>query len=617
MSASVNHSENRAYHHDKSSRRQWRAIVLLALLSLVLGAIGFARANYPTGEQMGAVDAIYNSMRLFHMHFDHVPQLLPWELQIARFLAPLVLGVTLLKGFVYAAHSHRPAFVLRSQSGHVVICGLGQEGLHLAREYRRKQRWVVIIEKDGHNEFLSICDQEHIHCIIGDAAEPVVLKEARVEHAGQVIVVTPDDETNLRIAVQLCDLAQKCGGSGPECFVHLENSQLRDSLQKHFEREKENGRVVRFFDVYDSEARRVLVELPLDGSGISKEDKASVQVVILGLGRMGRSLALRAARTGHFANGKKLRISVLDRDDAPRQRFLFNYPALDRTADKPDAICDLQFHQGLVESLKTRKLITKWATEPDTLLHIFICMDDNIRALEVAFRLQEALVERPDCNLYVRVKKRESLADIFDENQSGSADSPLTAKPRIAPFGMVEDSCSEEVFTHRSDERIAKAIHQRFVVKRSAGSSRTPENDFALREWEKLTDDLRASNFQQADHIVVKMRAIGCEIVGSTDSRPALEQFTLNEQNILAPFEHTPWNAERLLAAWRYGTPSDKAHRINENITGWEFLDDSVKKYGYEAIEDIPLILAKASPPLKVVRRKQAYGSAGSPTMAV
>jgi hypothetical protein len=96
-----------------------------------------------------------------------------------------------------------------------------------------------------------------------------------------------------------------------------------------------------------------------------------------------------------------------------------------------------------------------------------------------------------------------------------------------------------------------------------------------------------------------------------------LEQFTLNEQNILAPFEHTPWNAERLLAAWRYGTPSDKAHRINENITGWEFLDDSVKKYDYEAIEDIPLILAKASPPLKVVRRKQAYGSAGSPTMAV
>jgi hypothetical protein len=200
MSASLNHSDNGAYHHDKSSRRQWRAIVLLALLSLVLGAIGFARANYPAGDHMGAMDAIYNSMRLFHMHFDHVPQPLPWELQIARFLAPLVLGVTLLKGFVYAAHSHRHAFVHRSQSGHVVVCGLGQKGLQLAREYRRQQLWVVIVEKDGQNEFLSICDQEHIHCIIGDAAEPAVLKEARVEHAGQVIVVTPDRGGDRRVS---------------------------------------------------------------------------------------------------------------------------------------------------------------------------------------------------------------------------------------------------------------------------------------------------------------------------------------------------------------------------------------------------------------------------------
>ena len=53
---------------------------------------------------------------------------------------------------------------------------------------------------------------------------------------------------------------------------------------------------------------------------------------------MGRSLVLRAARMGHFANGKKLRISVLDRADAPCQRFLFHYPALAVPADKKGAI---------------------------------------------------------------------------------------------------------------------------------------------------------------------------------------------------------------------------------------------------------------------------------------
>ena len=603
MSASLNHSDKSAYHHDKSSRQQWLVVVGLAVLSLILGVIGFMQVGPHPAESPNLLDAIYNSMCLFRMHCDYSARPMPWELQIARFLAPLVLGATVLKGFIYAAHSHRHAFMHRSQSGHVVICGLGQKGLTLARDYRRKQRWVVIIEKDSQNELLSLCEHENIYYIIGDAAEAAVLEEARVEHAREVIVVTPDDETNLRIAMQLCGLVKKGGFGAPECFVHLENIQLRDSLQKHFEREKKDGCLVRFFDVYDSEARRVLAELLLDGKGISKEDKTSVHMAILGFGRMGRSLALRAAQTGHFANGEKLRISILDRVDTPYQRFLFHYPALDRPADKPDAICDLQFHQGIVESLETRKLIKNWALEPDTLLHIFICIDDNTHALEVAFRLQEALVDRPNCKLYVRVKRRESLAAIFDGTQAVDANLPA-AGPRIVPFGMVEDTCREESFKNPKDERVAKAIHQRFVDKRIAGSKRRPENDPALRDWEELSDDIRSSNYQQADHIAIKMRAIGCEVVEAADPRPAVERFTHNEQNILAPLEHTRWNAERLLAGWRYGTPSDKARRINENITGWEFLDDSVKKYDYEAIEDIPLILAKASPPQKVVRRK-------------
>jgi hypothetical protein len=124
-----------------------------------------------------------------------------------------------------------------------------------------------------------------------------------------------------------------------------------------------------------------------------------------------------------------------------------------------------------------------------------------------------------------------------------------------------------------------------------------------MRDWDDLTDDLRASNFQQADHMAIKMRAIGCEIVDAKDSRLSLQTFSRQELEILAPVEHRRWNAERLLAGWRYGARTDKARRINENITEWESLDDSVKKYDFEAVEDIPFILALASPPLKVVRK--------------
>lgn len=125
-----------------------------------------------------------------------------------------------------------------------------------------------------------------------------------------------------------------------------------------------------------------------------------------------------------------------------------------------------------------------------------------------------------------------------------------------------------------------------------------------MRDWDKLSYDLRASNFQQADHMAVKIRAIGCEIVDETDPRSPVQKFSKDELDLLAPLEHTRWNAERLLAGWRYGTETDYSRRINKNIQPWGNLDPGTKKYDYEAVEDIPLIMAFANPPLKVVRRQ-------------
>ena len=224
---------NAAHHHDRAARWQWLIVGGLGILSLVLGTIGFLQGKPADGEPQGWSDALYNSMRLFHMHFEHAPYPLPWELQVARFLAPLVLVVTLFKGFVFVARSHRHAFLHRSKHGHVVICGLGQKGLQLARQCRRQGQWMIVIEKNPHNDLLSACDDEGIFCWIGDATEPAVLAHARAAHAKEIIIVTPEDETNLRIAMQVRQLTLPDPAARPECFVHLENIHLRERLQRH------------------------------------------------------------------------------------------------------------------------------------------------------------------------------------------------------------------------------------------------------------------------------------------------------------------------------------------------------------------------------------------------
>ena len=413
--------------------RQWVAVVVLGLAALGLGTHGFWGALGEGGHPMDGWDALYNSMRLFHMHFDHVPHPIPPTLQLARFLAPLVLLATLFQGFLIVARSHHHAFLHRSKSGHAVICGLGHKALHLARAFRARGEWVVVIEKDPRNEFLAICDEEGIFYSLGDAADPPVLARARAAQAREIVVLTPEDETNVRIALQIRQLAPAATGLRPQCFVHLENIHLRERLQRLVETEagKKTGCPLSFFDVYDAEARRVLLELPLDGAGIGPDDPRSVHLVILGFGRMGRSLALRGAKAGHFANGKKLRISVIDRQaDQPRQRLLFHYPVLEQ-----DTVCAIEFHQMEAQSLTARRLVEGWAAARDTQLHVFVCLDDNARALEVALRLQEAIADRAGCNLCVRAKTRSSPAGVLEL-------APVRG-PRLLAFGMIEDNCCD------------------------------------------------------------------------------------------------------------------------------------------------------------------------------
>lgn len=592
MNANENQFQtNAAHHHDRASSRQWWIVLGLGVLSLVLGTIGFLHGKGADGQPQGGLDALYNSMCLFHMHFAQAPYPLPWELQIARFLAPFVLVVTLFKGFIFVARSHHRAFTHRSKRSHVVICGLGQKGLQLARQYRSKGEWVIVIEKNPRNELLSTCDDEGIFYWIGDATEPAVLTHARASYAKEIIVITPEDETNLRIAMQVRKLAVPAGRARPECYVHLENIHLRERLQRVFENEewKNAGCGVSFFDVYDGEARRILLELPLDGAGIAKEDPRSVHVVILGFGRMGRSLALRAAKMGHFANGKKLRISVIDHTaDRHREHFLFHYPMFEK-----DMICRLTFHQAEAQSLIARKLIEGWAAEQDTLLHLFVCLDENASAVEVGLRLQEILANRINCNLCVRVKTRLSLAKILES-------SPRTG-PRITTFGMVEDTCCDRAFRCEYNESIARAIHWRFVNNRLGDSIRRPENDPALQPWEMLREDLRESNRQQADHITIKLRAIGFKLVPASDAGESVIKFTPAEIELLAPVEHRRWNVERWLAGWHYGTPSDKTNRISENLVSWDELHDSIRDYDRKAIELIPALLAQMKPQMKAV----------------
>lgn len=595
------------FHHLRASRRQWWLVVTTGALTMVCGSIGLwqydhAHAPHEINPVFCGIGALYHSMQMLVLHTPHFEGGTNEWIEAGRWFGAFTLITTTWMLLWKRMADEFRLFWLTHWSGHHVVCGLGQKGMEVVRHLKEHnpKAHVAVIDPHPDEHFVGESAGLGVCVVHDDATKPEALAQARVALAKEVIVITPGDETNVRIATEVRDACAANPSGRVDCFVHLSNIHLRERLQRHAENDRGANCILHFFDVFDNEARQLLTGLPLDGAGITEDDPRSVHVVIIGCGRMGRSLALRAAKMGHFANRRPVRISIIDRKAArQREDFLFRYPALENA--KSGEIADLSFHKADAESLSARNLIEGWASEPDTLVHLFICVGDNTCALEVGLRFQEALLRHAHCDLLVRIKTRESLAGILESPATGSL--PADAGPRIQTFGMVEDSCCEQAFRREHNEAYARAAHEDFVRRRLADSSRRPGSDPALNDWSHLQEDLRESNRQQVDHSAIKLRAIGCEIVEASDPREAVRVFTPVEIELLAEMEHARWNAERLLSGWRYGTPSNKKERINENIRPWDELDDTIKEYDRQAVANIPAILESSTPPMKVVRK--------------
>ena len=584
-----------SFHPLHAPRWQWWFVLVFGALTLLCGSVGirqYEHLYYP--EAHHGLSPIYHAAQMLMLHAAHFDKGVNGWIEAGRWFGVLTLFTA--TGALLGMRLRHELRLLRltGWTDHHVICGLGHKGFGIAvclKEHDATAR-VVALDPQPDPYLADKCEEQGICVIAADAAQAKALKQARVAHAREVIVITPTDETNLRIAAELRSQQSVPKGGVAACHVHLSDIHLREALQQWMEADKQNSPrgALRFFDVFDHEARRVLNELPLDGAGIAKDDPRSVHVVILGFGRMGRSLALRAAKMGHFANGQPLRLSVIDRKASQQlDRFLFRYPVL-----QGGNVCQLNFYTAEAESLAARKLVDQWASATNTLLHVFICLDDNTRGLEVALRFQQVLGNRPDSNLLLRIHSHESLAALVES--AGSRDN------RIKPFGMVEDAGCVDALRHEHNEALARAIHEQFARDRLAGSQRRPENDPAVRVWEELFEDIRESNRQQADHVAIKLRAIGCKLLAASAAGEAVTKLAWDEIELLAPLEHARWNAERWIANWRYGTPSDKKHRISEYLVPWADLPESIRKYDEDSVANIPLLLQQAKPPLKVVR---------------
>jgi len=183
----------------------------------------------------------------------------------------------------------------------------------------------------------------------------------------------------------------------------------------------------------------------------------------------------------------------------------------------------------------------------------------------------------------------EAAAEPESFRESGVLDVPADAATLRR---IVRSTAPGPRSAHR--EVLGRAIHEAYRRKRIESGGQ-PSADPALRAWEGLAADLRESSMQQADDIEWKLGEVGYELAAVHGTRRGGEERELPTAVVerLAELEHGRWNAERLLAGWRYWKERDPERRLSPYLVSWAELPDAIREYDREAVRGIAGLAAE------------------------
>lgn len=583
-----------SYLHHERPRWQWWALALAIASAYTLGAIGFWKYDVDHGGGGHVLDAMYQAAQLFILNAPALSPPVNLPLELSRWLALGLLGLAAASTAYRVFTAEVWAISLSFLKRHVVICGRGSIVLDMVRSQRARKprRRVVVIAAADDTELIEGCRALRAVVLVGRPS--LLLERARLSQAKRLIAVYEEDSTNVEIAVMACALSRASRPSTTpplECHAQVSDVDLRDSLRRHHLPVQDGRCRVHFFDFFDDAARdALLVRLPLDHDGIGQGDPRQVHLVIVGSGAMGRRVGIKAAQLGHFANRRPVRISVIDRAASEReQELLFRYPGIRQT-------CDLTFHECSIQSTQGHQLIEGWCAAKDTMTSIAVCLDDDALALDVAMRLLPTIHDK-SIPVALRMSRPDGLTSLLTGHVA-----PPEASRSLRAFGWLDEACIARLLDEDAREQMAKVVQVNFV-ELATSQGRQAAFDEAVKKWEDLVnEDYKESNRQQVDHIAIKLRAVGCEIVQASEPRPEAA-FSAGEVELLAEMEHARWAAERVLAGWIYGVkPKNEAKRTSPNLRPWAELEDHIKQYDRDAVRSIPELVREVKG-LKICRR--------------
>jgi hypothetical protein len=506
-------------------------------------------------------NAVYMTLRVFSLSDSYASASNTggrWQLVIARWMGATVFLSGVATAGVSLFQAQLAALAASWRRGHVLIVGDHDMAHALAQEAGRRRLRAIHVTGTA-----PAASRNGAVINLPRPAGDDGLIHGRAAQAARVIIAEADLGESVESALKA--VAQLAAGPAPvPIAVHLDDPAMAEGIHH-----VEGGVDLFAFSEADAIARSIMVRHPpflLAGlCGAS-----SVHVVILGFDGLGQELARDVALNARAMDLGRPRVTVIDHEAALASRgFLHRHPEFRQ-------ICDLEVFTHLGEAR-----FGDAGAEHPVVCASYVCLRDSATALAAAIGLRETAIRHDAIR-----------GPIFTRLRSGGLMRPPGGvrglqSLKLYGFGGLTDSSSASRALLADPDAAAKAVHETYS--RLGGYSAGP--------WERLTEDMRASNRRVVNHIPAKLATLGFDLepwLAVPDERrpwppPLAPGETLfrdqAERRRLAVLEHERWMADRRLNGWRYGKTRDNARKIHPDLVPFDDLPGAVQAFDYAVVD--------------------------------
>lgn len=557
---------------------EWWLVGIMGVVAFVLAFSGFNIIFNEAGTERDFLDLIYYSIKIFGMDIiDDYTSPLPWQLETARWLAPAVLIYTAIKAILYLVRREIKSAFVAYYRNHVIVAGLSDNSRHLVSDLLAHGEKVIVISAIPHAWKLDKIEKAGAIIINGDLTSKSFLRYIGAPRARFFVFVDENDEKNVADAIAVHNyLAVSGKGRHQLLYTHISDDIKLDEIRglhlfedQTMTKKADLNCEIRVFSACERSTRIIFNKYSPDRfTKVTSPSDSQVRVAVIGSGSLAQSMIIRFARLGHFANLKKMKVCLFQEETSMVSRLERSFRQLRNFVDiemidEPHDLFDAEEFERLNSTARFSAvyLLCENDAAAAGILNKLSKIDAGVK-MNVILALHDA---RGMLARWVTEKNFENIT--------------------LYKFNVTDETFTKKGLILEELDRLAMVIVEDYLSKKKSLDAARASH----RPWRLLPVDFRNQNRDQADHLGVKLRAIGYDL----DDDPSSVVISPEKAELLAWMEHNRWWAHMALSGWTLNEKKDDLKKRHTDLIPYEQLPDEIKQLDRNAVENIPLLLGK------------------------